>query len=53
MHREEIHRIIRTNLEKAGLHDIDIRIQPDPISGWRISVISKGFEEKIWPSGVK
>jgi hypothetical protein len=37
--------IIRSNLETAGLQDVDIRIQPDLLSGWRIAVISDEFTD--------
>ncbi len=46
MTREAIQQAIRTNLERAGLLDADIRVQPDSFSGWQVAVIADGFAEK-------
>ncbi len=40
----EIRTIITQNLRDAGWDADDVRVQPDPFSGWRIAVVSIGFE---------
>lgn len=44
MNQEEIREKIRLGLSRAGLMAEEIRVQPDPYSGWRIAVICAGFE---------
>ena len=44
MNRDDIQAAIRRNLEAAGLGTADVRVQPDPFSGWRIAVVSSEFE---------
>jgi cellulose biosynthesis protein BcsQ len=48
MNHAEIKERIHQNLAQAALDgmDVDIRVQPDPFSGWRIAVISSGFQGK-------
>ena len=46
MTRDEIYQTIRNNLNAAGHHDFQVRVQPDLYEGWRIVVISAGFEGK-------
>lgn len=48
MNHAEIKERIHQNLAQAALDgmDVDIRVQPDPFSGWRIAVISSGFHSK-------
>jgi len=45
---QDIRSIITTNLNDAGfsLEKEGLRVQPDPFSGWRIVVVSTGFEGK-------
>lgn len=44
--RDEIKAAISRNLEAKHLGLADLRVQPDPFGGWRIVVISEGFEGK-------
>lgn len=44
MNQEEIRQKIRLGLSRTGLTAEEIRVQPDPYSGWRIVVICAGFE---------
>lgn len=42
----EIKEHISRNMTHAGLDVVDLRVQPDPFSGWRMAVISSGFYGK-------
>lgn len=42
----EIKERIYQNMTHATLEVVDLRVQPDPFSGWRIAVISSGFYGK-------
>lgn len=43
MNYQDVHNRIRQNLEQAKV-PFDIRLQPDPFRGWRLSVISDVFQ---------
>lgn len=42
IHRE-LHDRIERNLREAGLACQEIRVQPDPFRGWRVSIVSPNF----------
>jgi len=46
VNREKIREAIQTNLRASGDAAADVRVQPDPFGGWRISVISDAFLDK-------
>ena len=46
MSHSEIKERISQNMNNAALDIEDLRVQPDPFSGWRIVVISSGFTGK-------
>jgi cellulose biosynthesis protein BcsQ/stress-induced morphogen len=46
MNYSEIKERIHQNMTHATLDVADLRVQPDPFSGWRIAVISSGFYGK-------
>ncbi|MCT7974148.1 P-loop ATPase, Sll1717 family [Laspinema olomoucense] len=46
MNHLDIKQRIRHNLSEAHLELTDLRVQPDPFLGWRIAVISPGFQGK-------
>jgi len=46
MDRNAIREHILRKLDEAGLPPEEVRVQPDPFSGWRVVVISPGFERK-------
>ncbi|MGL4501657.1 MAG: hypothetical protein ACRCU2_21490, partial [Planktothrix sp.] len=46
MNHLDIKQRIRQNLSEAHLELTDLRVQPDPFLGWRIAVISPGFQGK-------
>ncbi|NEP43105.1 MAG: hypothetical protein F6K35_29330 [Okeania sp. SIO2H7] len=46
MNHAEIKERIRQNMTDANLKIDELRVQPDPYRGWRIAVISPGFERK-------
>jgi hypothetical protein len=46
MNYEEIKKIIDQNMAGTDSNTADVRVQPDPFSGWRIVVISSGFTGK-------
>lgn len=46
MNRTEIRSMIERNLQSVGWDVDDLRIQPDPFTGWVIVVVSSGFEGK-------
>jgi hypothetical protein len=47
MTRDEIQAAIVKTLNSSGIAADEIRIQPDSFGGWRIVVISPGFEDMI------
>jgi len=49
VNRDDIKRTIQLNLQKSGIESAEIRVQPDPFGGWRISVVSDGFSSKPQP----
>jgi cellulose biosynthesis protein BcsQ/stress-induced morphogen len=53
MNHAEIKEQIRQNLINANLDVTDLRVQPDPFSGWRIVVVSSGFRGKSYPQRKK
>ena len=40
MKQPEIKQRIEQNMAAANLEIADIRVQPDPLSGWRIAVVA-------------
>ena len=46
MNHSEIKERIGDNLTSANLDIKELRVQPDPYLGWRIEVVSSGFEGK-------
>ena len=46
MNHSEIKERIQRNMADANLEVDELRVQPDPYRGWRIAVISPGFERK-------
>ncbi|WP_013320550.1 P-loop ATPase, Sll1717 family [Gloeothece verrucosa] len=46
MNQNEIKEQIRQNLSDESLDCQDLRVQPDPFSGWRIVVVCEGFAGK-------
>lgn len=46
MNHSEIKQRIEQNMAAANLEIADLRVQPDPFSGWRIAVVSGGFAGK-------
>ena len=46
MKHSEIKERITRNMASAGLEIDDLRVQPDPFTGWRIAVVSSGFHGK-------
>ncbi|MCO6457186.1 MAG: hypothetical protein J5I93_17965 [Pirellulaceae bacterium] len=44
MTREEIARRITANLEQHGIRADDLRLLEDPFAGWRVAIVSSGFE---------
>lgn len=46
MKRTEIRQSIKQALAGLGDPNAEIRVQPDPFGGWRLSVVSKSFEGK-------
>ncbi|MDY6806194.1 MAG: ParA family protein [Cyanobacteriota bacterium] len=46
MNHSEIKERIQRNMADANLKIDELRVQPDPYRGWRIAVISPGFERK-------
>ena len=46
MKRMEIRAAIEQNLQAAGWALDDLRVQPDPFTGWVIVIVSSGFEGK-------
>ncbi len=46
MNHTQIKEQIQQNLAEANLNLEDLRVQPDPFSGWRIAVVSSDFAEK-------
>ncbi|MCC6552861.1 MAG: ParA family protein [Polyangiaceae bacterium] len=44
MTSEDIRERIRLGLSGKGVEAEDVRVQPDPYAGWRIAVVSSGFE---------
>lgn len=44
MTRDEIHAAIVNTLSSKGMEANEIRIQPDRLGGWRIAVVSAGFD---------
>ncbi|MCP4654462.1 MAG: ParA family protein, partial [bacterium] len=49
MTREQIRDAIRKNLREAGMHEEDLRIQPDGFGGWLMAVVSEGFRGLSMP----
>ncbi len=45
MEEEEIRERVNKNLRKSGYNNYDISIEPDPYEGWRLLVVSDGFED--------
>lgn len=48
MNHAEIKERIQHNLDGANLDTQEVRVQPDPFSGWRIAVIAEGFADKTY-----
>ncbi|NJL82145.1 MAG: CpsD/CapB family tyrosine-protein kinase [Chloroflexaceae bacterium] len=46
MNHSEIKERINQNMSRLNLDILDLRVQPDPFIGWRIAVISPGFQGK-------
>ena len=46
MNHSEIKEGIRHNMTSANLEIDELRVQPDPFTGWRIAVVSSGFHGK-------
>jgi cellulose biosynthesis protein BcsQ/stress-induced morphogen len=46
MNHSEIKECIRHNMMSANLEIDELRVQPDPFTGWRIAVVSSGFHGK-------
>ncbi|NES19005.1 MAG: ParA family protein [Symploca sp. SIO3E6] len=46
MNHSEIKERIQHNMAKANLEVKELRVQPDPFTGWRIAVVSSGFAAK-------
>ncbi|PPT05712.1 hypothetical protein CKA32_002798 [Geitlerinema sp. FC II] len=46
MNRDDIKTRLKANLEAANCAIEEIRVQPDPFSGWRIVVISPNFADR-------
>jgi len=46
MNQQEIKQQIHSNMAKAKLEIEDLRVQPDPFTGWIIAVVSPGFAGK-------
>lgn len=46
MNYSEIKEHIHQNMSRAALEVTDLRVQPDPFTGWRIAIISPGFHGK-------
>ncbi len=46
MNYSEIKERIRHNMTSASLEIDELRVQPDPFTGWRIAAVSSGFYEK-------
>jgi len=46
MNHSEIKVSIQNNMANANLEIADLRVQPDPFTGWIIVVVSSGFEGK-------
>jgi cellulose biosynthesis protein BcsQ len=46
MNYPEIKERIYQNMSRAALDVEDVRVQPDPFTGWRIAIISSGFRNK-------
>ncbi|NET56188.1 MAG: ParA family protein [Symploca sp. SIO2E6] len=46
MNHSEIKERIQQNMAKANLEVEELRVQPDPFTGWRIAVVSSGFTGK-------
>jgi cellulose biosynthesis protein BcsQ/stress-induced morphogen len=46
MNHSEIKQRIEQNMAVANLEIADLRVQPDPFSGWRIAVVAVGFAGK-------
>ncbi|NEP21063.1 ParA family protein [Moorena sp. SIO3I6] len=47
MNHSEIKQRIHQNMSRAALEITELRVQPDPFLGWRIAVISPGFDHKF------
>jgi len=47
MNHQDIKQHILDNMSSATLEVQDLRVQPDPFMGWRIAVISPGFQGKL------
>lgn len=45
MNRNEIKERIQQNMANANLEIEELRVQPDPFIGWRMSIVSPGFEK--------
>ncbi|MCP2730548.1 P-loop ATPase, Sll1717 family [Limnofasciculus baicalensis] len=48
MNHAEIKERIEHNMANTNLEINDLRVQPDPFIGWRIAIVSSGFEGKIY-----
>ncbi|NER39505.1 MAG: ParA family protein [Oscillatoria sp. SIO1A7] len=46
MNHSEIKKRIQLNLANANLESQELRVQPDPFSGWLIAVVAEGFKGK-------
>jgi MinD-like ATPase involved in chromosome partitioning or flagellar assembly len=44
VNKDELRKKIESNLQQAGIQAEEIRVQPDPFSGWRVVIVSNGFE---------
>ncbi len=45
MNREQIKERIKENMINANLEIEELRVQPDPFIGWRMSIVSPGFKK--------
>lgn len=44
LNRKQMIETITRNLQNAGITEADVRVQPDPVRGWRVAVITSKFD---------